>query len=198
MFGGPAALGFLVLPAILKSQAQQLAADKLQRRLSIGELAFNPFTLVVSVQEFKLTEPKAETVFASFDSLTVDLDGASLWSLAPVVRELRLERPQVHLVRGAAGHYNIDDILALAASQPASPEPARFALNNIQVEQGGITFDDVPAGASHSVTALQFGLPFLSSMPSDVALFVEPLFSARVNGVRLQVKCDMVKSLVMR
>lgn len=181
-------IGFLAVPAIVKSQATQLAADKLHRQLSIEEVTFNPFTLSATVRGLKMMEPDGSTVFASFERLGADLSWQSVARIAPVVQELRLTKPYVHLSRNEANQYNIDDILQLAASQPPSPEPARFSVNNIQLEDGSLSFEDKPAGVTHKVQELKLGLPFVSSLPADVAIFVEPLFSANINGSPLLLK----------
>ncbi|MGO4376655.1 DUF748 domain-containing protein [Pseudoduganella sp. RAF19] len=181
-------LGFLAVPAIVKSQAESMAMEKLHRQLTIDKVEFNPFTLSASIQGVKMMEPEGGAVFASFDRLGVDLSWQSLSKLAPVVQETRLTGPYVHLVRKDENHYSIDDILALIAAQPPSPEPARFSVNNIQVEQGRGEFEDRPAGVTHKVADLKLGLPFVSSLPADVTVFVEPLFSAKVNGAPLQLK----------
>lgn len=183
-----AGIGFLALPAIVKSQAQQFTADKLHRQLTIDEVKFNPFTLAMEIHGFKLMEPQGGAVFASFNALSLDLAGESIWRMAPVVQQVRLDQPYVHLVRTDANHYSIDDIIALAASQPPSPEPARYAVNNIQLEGGRIAFDDMPAQATHTVEGLKLGVPFVSSMPADVQVFVEPLLSAKINGAPLLLK----------
>jgi uncharacterized protein involved in outer membrane biogenesis len=179
-------IGFLAVPAIVKSQAESMSAEKLHRPLTLEKVEFNPFTLAAHVQGVRMMEPDGKTVFTSFDRLVADLSWQSLTRLAPVVQEVRLTAPYVHLVRQENNHYNIDDILALIAAQPPSPEPARFSVNNIQVEQGRIEFEDRPAGVTHKVVDLKLGLPFVSSLPADVTVFVEPLFSARVNGAPLK------------
>jgi uncharacterized protein involved in outer membrane biogenesis len=183
-----AGLGFLAVPAIVKSQAVRQAEEKLHRQLSVEEVAFNPFTLSASIRGVKMMEPDGATVFASFDRLGADLSWQSLARLAPVVQEVRLTKPYVHLVRNADHRYNIDDILQLIASMPPSPEPSRFSVNNIQLEEGSLSFEDKPAGVTHQVQDLKLGLPFVSSLPADVAVFVEPLFSAKINGAPLLLK----------
>ncbi|UUZ54494.1 AsmA family protein [Massilia sp. H-1] len=159
------ALGFLAVPAVLTSQAQSLASDKLHRKLSIAKVDFNPFTLALSIDGLKLMEPQGSEVFVSTERLAVNLSWQSLWRLAPVIEQLRVSKPYVHLVRDKAGHYSIDDILALIASTPPSPEPARFSVNNIAIDGGQIVFDDQPASSIHKVDALRLGIPSLSSMP---------------------------------
>lgn len=182
------ALGFLAVPAVLSSQAQSLASDKLHRKLSIARVDFNPFTLALNIDGLKLMEPQGSEVFVSTERLAVNLSWQSLWRLAPVIEQLRVSKPYVHLVRDKAGHYSIDDILALIASTPPSPEPARFSVNNIAIDGGQIVFDDQPASSIHKVDALRLGIPSLSSMPADVQVFVEPLLAATVNGAPLLLK----------
>ncbi len=181
-------IGFLAVPAIVKSQAAKQASEKLHRQLSIEEVSFNPFTLAASVRGLKMMEQDGSTVFASFDRLGADLSWQSVTRMAPVVQEVRLTKPYVHLARNADNRYNIDDILKLIASQPPSPEPARFSVNNIQLEEGSLSFEDKPAGVTHKVQDLKLGLPFVSSLPADVTIFVEPLFSANINGAPLLLK----------
>jgi uncharacterized protein involved in outer membrane biogenesis len=181
-------IGFLAVPAIVKSQAAKQASEKLHRQLSIEAVSFNPFTLAASVRGLKMMEQDGSTVFASFDRLGADLSWQSVTRMAPVVQEVRLTKPCVHLARNADNRYNIDDILKLIASQPPSPEPARFSVNNIQLEEGSLSFEDKPAGVTHKVQDLKLGLPFVSSLPADVTIFVEPLFSANINGAPLLLK----------
>ncbi|HEY0060817.1 MAG TPA: DUF748 domain-containing protein, partial [Telluria sp.] len=183
-----AAFGFLAVPAIIKSQATTLASGKLHRQLSIASVAFNPFTLALDVSGIKLMEPKGGQVFVSSDRVAVDLAAASLWRLAPVVQQLRVEKPYLHLVRNQSGGYSVDDILALIASTPPSPEPARFSVNNIAIEAGRIVFEDQPTASTHTVEQLRLGVPSLSSMPAQVQIFVAPLLSATIDGAPLLLK----------
>jgi len=113
-----ALFGATILPIIIKSQAEKLAAEKLHRRLTIGAVAVNPFTLTLTLRDLKLMEPAGDTVFVAFDALTINASSQSLLHLAPVVQEVRLTKPFLHLRRTDAHHYNIDDIIALIASRP--------------------------------------------------------------------------------
>ena len=183
--------GYFILPGVIKSQAEQLISEKLQRTAMIGKVEVSPFAMAFTVRDFKLMEPKSDVIFASFDALNVNLSAQSLWRLAPVVQAAHLDKPYLRLVRTAVNQYNIDDLLALAVKQevPAQESrPARFSVYNIQLEGGRIVFEDKPAGASHQVEALNIGLPFISSLHSQVDVFVEPLLSATVNGTPLLFK----------
>lgn len=74
-----------ILPAILKSQAQQWVADKLHREATIGAVEFDPYALALTVRDVKLTEPQGGAAFAGFEALRVNLALQSALHLAPVV-----------------------------------------------------------------------------------------------------------------
>ncbi|MEA5097725.1 MAG: DUF748 domain-containing protein [Burkholderiaceae bacterium] len=180
--------GYFALPGIIKSKAETAISEKLHRPTTIEKIDVSPYRLAVTIHKLKMTEPDGTTTFVSFDELEVNLSLQSLVRFAPVIEELRLIKPYVHLVRTDKNHYSIDDILAELAKQPPSEEPPRFSVYNIQIEDGLIEFDDRPENSTHTIAELKLGIPFISSLPSKVDVFVEPLLSAKVNGSPLQVK----------
>ena len=181
---------YFALPGIIKSQAEKIVAGRLHRQLSIERIDISPYTLTINIHGVKLLEPDGKSIFVAFDNLKVNVELQSLFRLAPVVQEVRLEKPYVHLARIDANHYNVDDIIALIKAQPPSPspEPARFAVYNIQVNDGNIEFDDQPVHAKHVISELTLGVPFISSLASQINVFTEPHFSATVNGAPLHLK----------
>jgi uncharacterized protein DUF748 len=189
--------GYLLLPGIIKSQAEQAVSAMLHRKFTIERVEVRPYSLAVWVQGLKLYEPDGQSVFASFQDLQVRLSGSSLIHLAPVVKEVHLVGPFVHLARTGPNRYSTDDIVAaLAAGKkppaesppPAANKEARFSVYNVRIDGGRLEFDDQPAGAHHTVTDLTVGIPFISSLPSQEEVFVEPLLSAVVNGSPLLIK----------
>ena len=174
-----------VLPGILKDEGEKLLGEQLHRATTIGGIEIHPLWLNVAVHGVKVMEPAGDAVFASFETLEADISGQSLLHFAPVVKELRLATPYVHLVRTALGHYNFDD-LAQASSKPettpaANQQPARFSVYNIQISNGRVEFDDRPEKTVHTVTDLALKVPFISSLASQVEVFVEPALSARID-----------------
>ncbi|MES2024489.1 MAG: DUF748 domain-containing protein [Pseudomonadota bacterium] len=180
--------GFFALPGIIKSQAEKLITEKLHRQTTIGKVEVNPYAMRVTIHDMKLMEPEGDVVFASFEKLMINTSYKSILRFAPVVKQVQLSAPYVHLVRKNATHYNIDDIIELINSQPPSPEPARFSVFNIEVDKGRIELDDRPAQTKHEIADLKIGVPFISSLPSQVEVNVEPLLSATVNGSPLLIK----------
>ena len=180
-------IGYFVLPGLIKAKVESLVEEKLGRKLGIEAIEISPYSLEATVRGLKLSERDGATPFVAFDALYVNVQAESIFRLAPVVREVKLSKPYVHLVREEGTRFNFTDILELINSQPPSDEPARFSINNIAIENGRIEFDDRPEKIVHTVSELQVGVPFVSNLPSHLEIFVEPLLSASIDGAPLHI-----------
>jgi len=180
-------VGYFVLPGLIKSKFESLVAEKLGRKLSIEAIEISPYSLEATVRGLKLSERDGTTPFVAFETLYANVQAESIFRLAPVVREVKLGKPYVHLVREEGKRFNFSDILELIDSQPPSDEPARFSVNNIAIEGGRIEFDDRPEKIVHTVSDLRVGVPFVSNLPSQIEVFVEPLLSASIDGAPLHI-----------
>jgi len=60
--------------------------------------------------------------------------------------------------------------------------PPLLSLNNIEIDDGAIAFDDQPRGKRVSVTQLAIGIPFLSSLPYDAEIHVTPRFEGALDA----------------
>ena len=63
-----AGLGFLLLPAIVRTTAAQEWTKFLGRTVTIRKIDFNPFAMVFAVRGLQIDDPKAGTVL-SWDDL---------------------------------------------------------------------------------------------------------------------------------
>src|SRR5574338_71287 len=177
-----AVLGFLVAPPIVRSVAQTQLTKLLHRQVTVADVAINPFALSATVKGFSIAEPEGGSEALGFDRLYVNLEAQSLFHGGPMLREIQLEVPRLKLRRATDGRYNWQDLIDEFLAKPPSEEKAVFAAYNIQVSGGQIDFDDQAEGVVQKVTGLRIGLPFISSIPSQVDIFVEPVVSATVNG----------------
>ncbi len=177
--------GFFIVPDLINKKAQEFVAEKFQRKLGFTKVSFNPFTLTADFEGMQLSDHGSENGFASFDHLTVDLSAESYFRLAPVVEKLTLTNPKVHLARLEENRYNIDDFVAFAIEPKEDDSPARFAVNNIQIKNGLIEFDDMPRHRRHVVDEVNVTIPFISSLPSQVDIFVDLALSAKVNNEKI-------------
>jgi 3D (Asp-Asp-Asp) domain-containing protein len=183
-----AVVGFFAVPPIAKHYLVKSLSELLNRQVAIQDIKINPFALTASVRGFMVSEPGGSEVFVSFDELFVDLQAESVIQRGPILREIRLEHPFVHVVRRDDGTYNFSDLLVkftsgkpAAADQAKQQERPRFSLNNIEVIAGKVIFDDQPKRAKHAVTDLDIAIPFLSNLPYRLDQYVVPSFSAKVN-----------------
>jgi len=182
-------LGFFVLPPIVKSVLIGQLAERLHRPVSIESIRINPYTLVLEASGFAIQEKGGGDTVAGFDGLLVDVDGSSLFRGGPVVSELRLLGPAFKIVRLTDGRLNFSDLIDEFLARPKNDDPTpAFAINNIQISGGKLVFDDQARGEKHLIDNITFGLPFVSSMRDATEIFVEPAFSAIVDGAPLAVK----------
>lgn len=182
-------LGAFAAPHLVRSLAEKHGSEFLGRALTLQAVSINPYTLELTVSGLKLLEANGKDEAVTLDSLTVDVEWASLFKGAPVVRAVQVERPWLRIVRlDEEGRFNFSDVLQKILDQPPSEEPARFSINNIVLRDGRVDIDDQPFARKHAISDIQIGLPFVSNLPSDVELFVEPSIAARINDAPFSMK----------
>jgi uncharacterized protein involved in outer membrane biogenesis len=182
-------LGAFAAPHLVRSLAEKHGSEFLGRALTLQEVSINPYTLELTVSGLKMLEANGKDEAVTLDSVTVDVEWASLFKGAPVVRAVQVERPWLRIVRlDEEGRFNFSDVLQRILDQPPSEEPARFSINNIVLRDGRVDIDDQPFARKHAISDIQIGLPFVSNLPSDVELFVEPSIAARINDAPFSMK----------
>ena len=179
-------LGALVAPPLLRGKLASVLSEKLHREVSIEQIRINPYTMTAAVRGFLMKERASTATAVSFDELYVNLQLSSLFRLAPVIKELRLVKPYINLVRDTDFKYNYQDIIDDLMAGPSGPTP-RFSLNNIQLIDGKIDFDDRPEQTKHTISAIRMSVPFISSLPSFVDIKVQPDFYALVDNAPLKI-----------
>lgn len=182
-------LGALIAPPLVKQKLTSELSKILHREVSIEQLRINPYAMSATIRGFLIKERQGTGTAVSFEELYVNFKLSSLFRLAPIFKEIRLVKPYIHLIRNEDFTYSFTDLIEefsrgpsdLKPKGPPGPPP-RFSLNNIEIIDGRIDFDDRPKGAKHSVTSLHIGVPFISSLPSYVDIKVQPAFSAVIDG----------------
>jgi hypothetical protein len=177
-------IGFFAAPPLIRHIAQQQLGKALDRPATIGRVTLNPFTLRLEADGVRVGERGAAGEFATIERLVVRVSWMTLLRFAPIVTELRVDSPSVNVVRYDAQRFNFSDIAEKFAKQPSQPKagPTLFSVSNIAVENGRVAFDDRLLGAHHVVDQLSLGVPFIATLPSQTDIFVDPRFSARIDG----------------
>ncbi|MGH7845795.1 MAG: DUF748 domain-containing protein, partial [Candidatus Binatia bacterium] len=187
-------LGALIAPPLIRQKLASELSKTLHREVSIQQIRINPYAMSATVRGFLVKDRQGPAAAVSFDELYVNLQLSSLFRLGPVLKEIRLVKPYISLIRNEDRTYNFTDLIEEFTKAPPGPKPKepeasppRFSLNNIEIIDGRIDFDDRPEGVKHSVTSLRIGVPFISSLPSYVDIKVQPAFSAVINGAPVEI-----------
>ncbi|HXZ43212.1 MAG TPA: DUF748 domain-containing protein, partial [archaeon] len=184
-----ALLGFFVVPPILKSVLTKQLTAALHRDVTIQQVRVNPFALSTTLRGLAVKEANGPETFLSFDELYINAGLSSLYRWGIVVKEFRLTKPFIRLVRHQDQSYNFSDLLEGQKSQAGTPaKPMRFSINNIRIINGGADIQDETVKDNHTIRELNIGIPFLSNIPSDIETFVQPHLSAVINGTRYAIE----------
>jgi Domain of Unknown Function (DUF748) len=184
-------VGFLAAPPILKYFLRKNLTETLHREVGIEKVFVNPYVLSARVEGLTIREREKPEPFVSFDSLYGNLELASLFRWGVVLKEIRLEKPYVHVARKGAGTYNFSDLVEEFSAKEAPPsgtaqrpekKPLRFSLNNIQIRNGSVDFDDAKKETRHTVREIRVDIPLLSNFPYHVNTFIQPALEGVVNG----------------
>ena len=173
------------VPPLVAGAAEKAAAQQLGRRLTLGKVEFNPWTLELTLSDLALAGATADAApLLEVKRIHADAAIVSLLRLAPVIDAVEIDAPIVRVSRVGDGSYDVDDVLQHLAAIPPSPEPARFAIHNIVVHGGGADFVDRPLATTHRVRELELAVPFVSTLPSEREIKVEPHLAFALDGSR--------------
>ena len=179
-------LSWLSVPALVKGPLERVASEQLGRPVTVGAIEFTPWTLEVTLRDIAIGGAQGGPPQLAIARIYADAELQSLLRLAPVVDALTIDAPHLRLTHLSDGHYDVDDILARLSApsdQPASG-PARLALHNLTLNGGAIDFDDRTVDKTHAVRQLALQVPFISTLPAQREIKVEPHLSFEVGGSR--------------
>ncbi len=178
---------YLAVPPVLRHVLTGPVAGSIHRQVSVGKIRFNLYALRLDVDQLHVGERDSPQPFVDIGHLRVKVSWTSIFRFAPVVGEVVVERPAIHIVRESQQRFNFSDLLASGQppekSKPAAPSaPMRFAVSNIQLRDGEVTIDDQLLGKQHKIEKIQINVPFVANLPSDVDVSVEPLLQMVIDG----------------
>jgi uncharacterized protein involved in outer membrane biogenesis len=179
--------GFFGLPPIVKFLLSKKLSEGLHREVTVQQIKTNPYVLSLTVRGLLVRDRGGSEKFASFDELYMNVQSISVLKMALVVKEIRLKQPYLNIRRNEDSSYNFSDLLEKkepkSAEKPAEKSKLHeFSLNNIKIENGSIDFWDEPEQTRHTIRDLNIGIPSISNIPSNIKIFVQPTFFAKING----------------
>ncbi|NYE61074.1 hypothetical protein FHW58_002226 [Duganella sp. 1224] len=162
--------GAWLLPSVIKSQLPKYAETQLERKASIGQLTFNPFTLRLEAHDVRLTEADGTPLFA-VGELAMEMQWRSLFRRAWSFAEIRITQPAVQLAIARDGKFNIAAFLATLEKhkkpdEPDSPMP-RLVIEHFALDNGQVAMHDKHAGYDDTFAPITFALNNLSTLPDE-------------------------------
>lgn len=178
------------LPDWLRPRIEAAATEALGTPVQLGALRIRPWSLAVEAEALAVG-PAGQPWF-KLQRAETQLSVQSLWRMAPVLRQVRLVQPELLLERQSADRFNLTAVIERLSkpSPQAQPDtgPARFAVFNIEVSEGVLRYEDRVLAQSHRIDQFRLNVPFVSSLPADVDVTVQPLLQARIDGSALKVE----------
>jgi hypothetical protein len=171
LLAGYASFGFFGVPRLLRSQATAFVTEHYQRQLEIGELRFNPFTLVIRIGTVSFPDAQGQPLLG-FRDLLVNLNASSVFG-TPSFASIELGEPFTNVVIRRDGTLNLADLAlpfaGAAAPEPSADEPPRFAISNLRVTAGRIDFENNarPTVFRTRLTPITFVLRDFSTLAVD-------------------------------
>src|SRR5579863_4008057 len=115
---------YIAVPPILRHVLTGSVATSIHRQVSVGKIRFNLYRLKLDLDQLHVGErDDPQKAFVDLAHLTVKVSWTSLFRFAPVVGEVVVEKPQIHVVRVSEQKFNFSDLLE-SAPAPEKPKPA--------------------------------------------------------------------------
>jgi hypothetical protein len=158
--------GFWLVPHLIKDQLPKIGQSELERKASIGEVRFNPYTLRLEAQDLRLAEADGAPLFA-LGNLAVELQWSSLFKRAWIFTEISVTAPSLNLAIAPDGKFNINALLATLDKKPHEPSTGmpRLIIERFSLEQGKVELHDRQAGYDNSFAPMAFALTNFSTLP---------------------------------
>lgn len=187
-------LAGLAMPPLLRGVLEDQLSDKLRVRCTVEKVRFNPYSWALSIQGVRVPNPTGDGDLLTFDALEFSPGLSAALRLAPVLAYVRLVNPVVYVAHFGDGRYSFSEFIpadeggkqdrADDADRPLFP----FAASDFEVVNGTVIFHDAPLKTIHTITELQFVVPFTSTMERDRERTITPSLNATVDGKALTVQ----------
>jgi uncharacterized protein involved in outer membrane biogenesis len=150
-----AAIGFLIVPPVLRSKIESILTEQLNRPVAVREVLFNPFALSLTVRGFTIDE-QDNSPLLGFEELYVNVELATLVNQALTFSAIELQQPYVVAQVRKDGRLNLQDLRPSAAasespSDQTSPVPSEEAqqeglpgviIDLLHIDRGILEFHD--------------------------------------------------------
>jgi uncharacterized protein involved in outer membrane biogenesis len=182
-------VGAFAIPAAVRWGLETVASRELGRTIRVEGVSANPYTLRVTLRGLTVDgQPGESAPLLTVREASINASVFSALRFAPVLEAIAVDGLAANVVRLEAQRFNFSDIVERLQARPRSDEPARFSLNNIEITGSSVSFDDRVVGTRHAITDIRIGIPFVSNLPTDAEITVEPALVAKIDGAPIDLQ----------
>ncbi|MCF8057503.1 MAG: DUF748 domain-containing protein [Desulfocapsa sp.] len=193
--------GLHLAPLLIQKYLPRYVHRTTGLELAIGSIQVNPLNFQLTLTQLRADIPGsvASQPLLQSRSLFIDLDLTSLLRKSFVCDKLTIQGLELGLIRSKDNKYNIPALSRLSSEQDHgeiinfAKLPFLFSLNNIDISDSRILFDDRVTGSTHTVEQLHLAIPALSNFSFQSDNYIQPHFSAIINGSKLQLRGKAVQ-----
>lgn len=178
--GAYALAGYYLVPHLIRTQATDWAQSRLGKRLTLGDVRFDPFRFTLDIDDFAIDAPPKQPMLA-FGRLHLAFAVRSLFEHAWRFEEVRLERPFVDAVLRRDGSLNLAELMPKSAPGEASgPSPA-VRIDRLTIGRAQLRYRDERTRETPQLTLRPVGLTLrdFETAGSGNGLFALKATSAR-------------------
>ncbi len=179
--------GFIIIPLAVKSILPKKLGEILNREVFLKDVHLNPYTLTLSLEGLEVKEKDSSKDFVSFSRLMVNAQVTSLFRMGLLIKEIKLEKPFVSIVRVSDTAFNFSDLIekkddeVKTATEPQPSKPFQFELSDIQIVDGRIDVWDAVIKKSHNIKEISFNVPFISNFKKHRETQTKPGLKVQLN-----------------
>ncbi len=185
--------GFVGVPYYITTVLPKTIYEKTGFVFQVGAVNFNPLTFVFSAENSQIQPPNSNLPdFLKIKNLRAKLAPISLLRNDLVCSSFTIDGFEARITREADGSYVFSSLFLpdeqdnMAEMMDFSDLPFQFSLNNISVSNSKIIFSDLPLKKTHRVEDIRLALPTFSNFPFQAGNYIQPHFSATINGSPLE------------
>ena len=167
-------ISLVALPHFAKKYINEHGKEYTSRKIAVDQIRIDYFSATLGVIGFKMFEADEQQTFVAFDTLSVKINPFRLLSSELNIKQIRLVKPEVKIIRNDT-IFNFDDIITFIKSKPkAEPDKKsgkqfKYVLQNISLEKGILTFNDKGANYSNVMKDLGFAIPYISYNQDEIS-----------------------------
>ncbi|WP_319777750.1 DUF748 domain-containing protein [Maridesulfovibrio sp.] len=187
-------VGFLLIPFTLRKVALAKLPDVLHRPVQLERVAFNPYTLNLSLEGFKIGKKEGEGNLFAFKLFDLNLDSFSIFRLSLILDQIKIVDPQVDLSVFRGGS-SISDLIPDGNVEEQPEEKTEeekkmfpFIVRDLVVSNGTCKVYDKVRDVRHVVSSIDLFVPFTSSLFRDNEKQVQPSLDMIINGTPFSMK----------